>query len=77
MNLGEGQQFIAITVNWPGGNKLKSALVSKYHLGSEFFKSKSSDPSQQCIVFRLAGPISPRDVADINEVSKRTELKMK
>lgn len=76
MNLGEGPQFIAIKVNWLTVNKLNSVLTAKYHLKSDFFKFGGSDPSQQHIVFHLAGPISPQDVANIYEVSNSTELKL-
>ena len=69
MNLGEGPQFIAIEVDMAMTNKLRNGLVGKFHLRNDFFKQGSQDPSQRYIVFRLAGPIYPQDVAKINEVS--------
>ena len=69
MNLGEGPQFIAIEVDLAAVIKLKSNLVSKFHLSHNFFKLSGSDPSQRYIIFRLAGPITAEDVANINEVS--------
>ena len=69
MNLGEGPQFIAVEVDLATTNKLKSVLMGKFHLDGDFFKQSSQDPSQHYIIFRLAGPIYPRDVASIHEVS--------
>ena len=76
MNLGEGPQFIAIKVNWATVNKLNTILTTKYHLRKDFFAFGGSDPSQQHIIFRLAGPIFPHDVANIYEVSLSTELQL-
>ncbi len=69
MNLGEAPQFIAVEVDMATTNKLKNILIAKFHLDNDFFKHGSQDPSQRYIIFRLAGPIYPRDVASINEVS--------
>ena len=69
MNLGEGPQFIAVEVDMVMTNKLRNGLVTKFHLNNDFFKQGSQDPSQRGIIFHLAGPIYPRDVANINEVS--------
>ena len=69
MNLGEGPQFIAVEVDLATINKLRSALMGKFHLDSDFFKQSSQDPSQRHIIFRLAAPIYPQHVASINEVS--------
>jgi hypothetical protein len=69
MNLGEGPQFIAVEVDWVMTNRLRNGLVGKFHVDSDFFKYGSHDPSQRYIIFRLAGPIYPRDVASIHEVS--------
>jgi hypothetical protein len=69
MNLGEGPLFIAVEVDLAMTNKLKNVLIAKFHLDSDFFKQGSQDPSQRYIIFRLAGPIYPQDVASIHEVS--------
>ena len=69
MNLGEGPQFIAVEVDLVMTNKLRSILIGKFHLDSDFFKQSSQDPSQHYIIFHLAGPIYQEDVASIHEVS--------
>ena len=67
MNLGEGPQFIAMEVDSGTVRKLKEMLVPKFHLMDNFFKCSSQDPSERHIILRLSGPISPQDVANINE----------
>ena len=69
MNLGDGPKFIAVEVDLGMTNKLRNGLIGKFHLDGDFFKQGSQDPSQHYIIFRLAGPIYPRDVASIHEVS--------
>ena len=69
MNLGDGPKFIAVEVDLATASKLINILVGKFHLDSDFFKQGAQDPSQRYIIFRLAGPIYPRDVANIHEVS--------
>ena len=69
MNLGDGPKFIAVEVDLATTNKLKNGLVGKFHLNSDFFKQGAQDPSQRYIIFYLADPIYPRDVANIHEVS--------
>ena len=50
-------------------HELRSVLMGKFHLDSDFFKQSSQDPSQHYIIFRLAGPIYAQNVASIHEVS--------
>ena len=69
MNLGEGPQFIAMEVNMAMTHELRSVLMGKFHLDSDFLKKSTQDPSQHYIIFHLAGPINPQDVASIHEVS--------
>ena len=74
MNLGDGPKFIAVEVDLVMTNKLKIGLVGKFHLREDFFKPGSQDPSQRYIVFHLAGPICPQDVASIHEVCSVSDL---
>ena len=69
MNLGEGPKFIAIETDLFVTNKLRSSLVSKFHLREDFFKLGGQDPSQHYIIFCLSGDVSPQHIANINEVT--------
>ena len=75
MNLGDGPKFVAIEVDLSATNKLKSILVSKFHLNNDFFKQGGRDPSQHYIIFRLGtgDDIYPQQVANINEVTESAD----
>ena len=75
MNLGDGPNFVAIEVDMCATNKLKSILVSKFHLNNDFFKQGSRDPSQHYIIFRLGtgDDVSPQHIANINEVTESAD----